>query len=75
MTRLDWPGLMRAGMVGLRLTPDAFWRLTPAELRLMLGQGSSAAPLNRSGLDELMAKWPDIGSGRDADAPKGEQDD
>ena len=36
---LDWPALMRAGMLGLRLTPREFWQLTPAELRLMLGQG------------------------------------
>ena len=33
MTGLDWPGLMRAGLGQLRLTPDAFWRLTPIELR------------------------------------------
>ena len=25
----DWPGLMQAGLKGLRLTPDQFWRLTP----------------------------------------------
>ena len=34
---LDWPALMRAGMQGLRLTPDAFWALTPAEFQMMLG--------------------------------------
>jgi uncharacterized phage protein (TIGR02216 family) len=26
--RLDWPGLMRAGMQGLGLHPDVFWRLS-----------------------------------------------
>ncbi|WP_146345077.1 rcc01693 family protein [Falsiphaeobacter marinintestinus] len=59
MSGIDWPALMRAGLEGLRLTPDQFWRLTPAELRLMLGQGAGQAPLNRSGLDALMAAWPD----------------
>ena len=50
---------MRAGMQGLRLTPDQFWRLTPAELRLMLGQGAGQAPLGRAGLDALQAAYPD----------------
>ncbi len=59
MSQFDWPALMRAGMQGLRLTPEQFWRLTPAELRLMLGQGGAQSPLNRSGLDALMAAWPD----------------
>lgn len=54
----DWPALMRAGMTGLRMTPAQFWALTPAELRLMLGEGARA-PLRRSGLDRLMADWPD----------------
>ncbi|MFV1492454.1 rcc01693 family protein [Phaeobacter sp. JH18-32] len=58
-TGLDWPALMRAGLAGLRLTPDQFWRLTPAELRLMLGQDSGVAPLGRAGLDQLMRAFPD----------------
>ena len=57
--RLDWPALMRAGLVGLRLTPETFWSLTPAELQLMLGQGARAAPLLQSGLHALMQAWPD----------------
>jgi len=61
----DWPALMRAGIGTLRLRPAEFWALTPAELRLMLGD-SAPAPLRRSGLDALMAKWPD---------DKGEADD
>lgn len=60
MSGFDWPALMRAGMVGLRLSPEAFWRLTPAELALMLGQGGgAAAPLNRAGLAALQAAYPD----------------
>jgi len=57
--RLDWPALMRAGMAGLGLRPDQFWQLTPAELRLMLGDAASDAPLLKDGLDALMAAYPD----------------
>lgn len=59
MNGFDWSALMRAGMQGLRLTPEQFWRLTPAELRLMLGQGGAETPMNRAGLDALQAAYPD----------------
>ena len=58
MSRFEWPALMRAGLVGLRLSPDEFWALTPAEFRLMLGEGA-VAPLRRQGLDALMRAFPD----------------
>ncbi|MEL6452021.1 MAG: rcc01693 family protein [Pseudomonadota bacterium] len=56
---LDWPALMRAGMQGLRLTPEVFWALTPAELQVMLGDPGQTAPLLSDGLEALMAAWPD----------------
>ena len=56
---MDWPALMRAGMQGLRLTPDAFWALNPAELHVMMGDPGQSAPLLSDGLDALMAAWPD----------------
>lgn len=62
---LDWAGLMRAGLQGLRLRPAEFWELTPAELALMLGvepgagTGVRAGAMSRSGLDALMARFPD----------------
>jgi uncharacterized phage protein (TIGR02216 family) len=67
MNGFDWPALMRAGFRGLGLRPDQFWRLTPAELRLMLGQGGDQAPMNRAGLEALEAAYPDktIGDGDD----------
>ncbi|RFU13184.1 phage tail assembly chaperone [Rhodobacteraceae bacterium W635] len=55
----DWPGLMRAGMQGLGLTPAAFWALTPAELLLMLGEPTATTPLGRAGLEALAARFPD----------------
>jgi uncharacterized phage protein (TIGR02216 family) len=63
MTGLDWPGLIRAGLGRLRLTPGEFWRLTPAELALMLGDPAAASPLNRARLEELARTWPDLGPG------------
>lgn len=59
MNGLDWPGLMRAGLGALGLTPCEFWALTPAELKLMLGEPRAAAPLNRARLAELARAWPD----------------
>lgn len=56
---IDWPALMRAGFRGLRLDPDAFWALTPAELQLMLGEPGTQAPLLSDGLAALMAAYPD----------------
>lgn len=57
--RLDWPGLMRAGMRGLHLTPDRFWALTPADLMLMLGIGAATPPMARTRLDALVRAFPD----------------
>ena len=62
---IDWPGLMRAGLGrpglgGLGLTPEVFWRLTPGELRIMLGTESALAPLSRQRLEELAAAFPDF---------------
>ncbi|AXQ93236.1 phage tail assembly chaperone [Cereibacter azotoformans] len=59
MAGLDWAGLLRVGLEGLRLSPDAFWRLTPAELRIMLG-ASAVSPLSRARLDELLRAYPDM---------------
>ena len=63
MSLIDWAGLMRGGLQGLGLTPDAFWRLTPIELRIMLGAENTAPPLTRARLAEMAAAFPDIGKG------------
>lgn len=61
--KLDWPGLMRAGLRGLGLRPEEFWALTPAELSLMLGREAVRPPLTRSRLSELEQRWPDLPRG------------
>lgn len=56
----DWAGLMRLGLRGLRLSPDQFWNLTPAELALMAGLDPQAVPtMARARLAELSALYPD----------------
>lgn len=59
MSGFDWPALMRAGLQGLRLTPDVFWRLTPAELAVMLGVDQVGPVMDRGRLDALLEMYPD----------------
>lgn len=59
MSTLDWPSLMKVGLRGLRLSPEAFWALTPAEFQLMLDDPGKTGPLLSTGLDALMAVYPD----------------
>ncbi len=68
MITIDWAGLLRAGLFELRLTPDTFWRLTPIELKIMLGAENTAPALTRARLEELAAAFPD---GRKARADDG----
>ncbi len=59
MDRFDWAQLMRLGLVGLRLSPEAFWSLTPVELMLLAGKGQSLSPLDRKALEALERAFPD----------------
>jgi uncharacterized phage protein (TIGR02216 family) len=65
MNGIDWLGLMRAGMHGLGLAPEVFWRLTPTELRIMLGAEAMVPPLTRARLEELARRYPDQKGQRD----------
>ncbi|MBN8966404.1 MAG: phage tail assembly chaperone [Rhizobiales bacterium] len=55
-----WKEAIGIGLGLLRLSPDAFWRMTPRELALAIeavtGRG---APLGRVTLDALMKRYPD----------------
>lgn len=59
MTLIDWPGLLRVGLRDLRLAPEAFWRLTPIELKIMLGADGESPALTRARLEEMAAAYPD----------------
>ena len=60
MSAIDWRGLMQAGLQGLGLEPGVFWRLTPVELKIMLGREGLVPPLTRARLAELAAAFPDV---------------
>lgn len=67
MSRIDWARLIRLGVAEIGLRPAEFWDLTPAELMLIAGlDGRGRMVMTRSGLDALMARFPD------RTAPKGE---
>lgn len=62
--QIDWPGLMRLGLGALRLSPEVFWSMSPAELRLALeGAGlltpETQLPMDHNTLATLMAQHPD----------------
>jgi uncharacterized phage protein (TIGR02216 family) len=59
----DWAALMRAGVRGAGLSPEAFWRLTPVELLVVLGVDRGAAPLTRARLADLARAFPDEAKG------------
>ncbi len=67
MSRIDWPGLMRVGIGQLGLAPEAFWRMTPAELQIVTGcELTGQAVFTRARLDALVRAFPDRMKG-DAD--------
>ncbi len=65
MQAFNWAALLRAGLGSLRLRPNEFWALTPAELQMMLGQQADAQPLTRSRLNRLLEDYPDNPKGDD----------
>jgi uncharacterized phage protein (TIGR02216 family) len=50
---------MRLGLVELRLAPDVFWSLTPAELMVLVGIDHGPVAMTRAGFQELAARFPD----------------
>jgi len=67
----DWPAVMRVGLQGLGLAPEVFWRLTPADLLMMLGELPGAAPMGRAALEALAARFPDVTNKEADDARAG----
>ncbi len=61
MTGFPWNAAMQFGFGVLRLSPQAFWAMTPRELASAVGvrRGLAPPPLDRAGLDELIRRYPD----------------
>jgi uncharacterized phage protein (TIGR02216 family) len=43
------------------IAPEAFWRLSLKEWRMLTEAQSGTAPMGRAGLAKLMEDWPDGG--------------
>lgn len=61
MTPFPWAAAMKVGFGVLKLSPDAFWRMTPRELAAAITalRGGAAEPMRRAQLNELMQRFPD----------------
>jgi uncharacterized phage protein (TIGR02216 family) len=44
----------------LGVAPEAFWRLSLQEWRMLTAPAPGGAPMGRSEFERLMAAWPDI---------------
>ena len=58
-----WKQAIGFGLGVLRLSPTAFWAMTPRELAYAIEAvcGGGGAPLPRETLNELMTRYPDGG--------------
>jgi uncharacterized phage protein (TIGR02216 family) len=60
VTPFPWKQAIGFGLGVLRLAPEQFWRMTPRELAYAIEAVTGrAAPLDRSGLEQLMKRYPD----------------
>lgn len=62
-TRFPFEEALGLGIACLRLSPDAFWRLSPREffraIRTLLGEAGQVETPARASLEALMARFPD----------------
>ena len=55
-----WGAMLRiAAQIGV--APDAFWRLSLKEWRMLTEAPGGAVPMGRTALEQLMEDWPDGG--------------
>lgn len=61
MKPFPWDEAIGFGLGVLRLSPQAFWAMTPRELAHAIAavRGRAAPPLERAALDDLMRRYPD----------------
>ena len=55
-----WAEMLRTA-ARLGVGPEAFWRLSLREWRMLVEASASAAPLGRAALERMMEGWPDGG--------------
>ena len=55
-----WDAIARFGFAVLRLTPEAFWKMTPRELAMAMDAiGARNGPLARGDFEQLLQQFPD----------------
>jgi uncharacterized phage protein (TIGR02216 family) len=61
MKPFPWADAMQFGLGVLKLSPEAFWKMSPRELAAAWGAvvGNRTGPLGRPGLEALMERFPD----------------
>lgn len=63
MTPFPWEAAMQFGFGILRLSPLAFWSMTPRELSAaytaLVGNGVAMSPMGRDTMVGLMTRFPD----------------
>ncbi len=61
MTAFPWTEAMRFGLGVLKLSPEAFWRMTPRELARAIEavDGPRPAAIERAAFQQLMTRYPD----------------
>ncbi|MEO1549374.1 MAG: phage tail assembly chaperone [Pseudomonadota bacterium] len=57
--RFAWGAMLRVALRDLRLSPEAFWALTPAEFLILTGLDQGGGAMTRSQLDLLSRRFPD----------------
>ncbi len=56
--RTPWAGMLRTA-VSAGVTPEAFWRLSLREWRLLVASPAATGPMGRGEFERLAEAWPD----------------
>ena len=56
-----WGAMLRAALA-LGVAPEAFWRLSLKEWRMLTEPAGGGTSLDRAGFDALAVRWPDDGA-------------
>lgn len=53
-----WPAMMKAALAS-GVGPEAFWRLSLKEWRMLIEAAPGAPPMGRGDFEQLAEAWPD----------------
>jgi uncharacterized phage protein (TIGR02216 family) len=59
MAETGWGARLRTA-VALGVSPEAFWRLSLKEWRMLTAVAGKAVPMGRAEVEALMQAWPDF---------------